>query len=146
MLRDDSTDPRRKPISALNVFGEPLEICSFKPTTGFYRDGCCNTGQEDVGSHTVCVVMTAEFLEFSRSRGNDFIDRASTILGSATPTLPPKCKEAFHQFHESQYGCFLEARGLHRHATRSNISLSKIACCYGDGGSSRRVRTEITSG
>jgi uncharacterized protein (DUF2237 family) len=39
--------------------------------TGFYRDGCCNTGQEDVGSHTVCAVMTAEFLAFSKSRGND---------------------------------------------------------------------------
>ena len=72
MLRDDSTDPRRKPISALNVLGERLEICSFQPLTGFYRDGCCNTGQEDVGSHTVCVVMTAGFLEFSKSRGNDY--------------------------------------------------------------------------
>jgi Uncharacterized protein conserved in bacteria len=53
------------------VLGEPLEICSFKPMTGFYRDGCCNTGQEDVGSHTVCAVMTAEFLAYSKSRGND---------------------------------------------------------------------------
>ena len=48
-----------------------LEICSFKPMTGFYRDGCCNTGREDGGSHTVCAVMTAEFLTFSKSRGND---------------------------------------------------------------------------
>ena len=71
MLRDDSTDPGRKPISALNVLGERLEICSFQPMTGFYRDGCCKTGREDVGSHTVYVVMTAEFLEFSKSRGND---------------------------------------------------------------------------
>jgi uncharacterized protein (DUF2237 family) len=46
------------------VLGEPLEICSFKPMTGFYRDGCCNTGQEDVGSHTVCAVMTSAFLDF----------------------------------------------------------------------------------
>jgi uncharacterized protein len=53
------------------VFGEPLEVCSVKPTTGFYRDGCCNTGPEDFGSHTVCAVMTAEFLDFSKSRGND---------------------------------------------------------------------------
>jgi uncharacterized protein len=73
MLSDDSTDPRRKPISALNVLGEPLEICSFKPMTGFYRDGCCNTVQEDTGSHTVCAVMTEEFLEFSKSRGNDLL-------------------------------------------------------------------------
>ena len=42
-----------------------------KPMTGFYRDGCCDTGQEDVGSHTVCVVMTAAFLDFSKSAGND---------------------------------------------------------------------------
>jgi uncharacterized protein (DUF2237 family) len=60
-----------RPAAARNVLGEPLEICSIKPMTGFYRDGCCNTGREDVGSHTVCVVMTAPFLEFSKSRGND---------------------------------------------------------------------------
>ena len=54
-----------------NVLGEPLEICSFKPMTVFYRDGCCNTGQEDIGSHTVCAVMTSAFLDFSKSRGND---------------------------------------------------------------------------
>jgi uncharacterized protein (DUF2237 family) len=53
------------------VLGEALEICCIKPMTGFYRDGCCSTGAEDVGSHTVCAVMTAEFLEFSKSRGND---------------------------------------------------------------------------
>ncbi|GIV34039.1 MAG: hypothetical protein KatS3mg031_1574 [Chitinophagales bacterium] len=56
---------------ALNVFGEPLIPCSKRPLTGFYRDGCCNTGEDDIGVHTVCVVVTAEFLEFSKSRGND---------------------------------------------------------------------------
>ena len=71
MLRDERGDGGRRPVPARNVLGEPLEICSFRPTTGFYRDGCCNTGQEDVGSHTVCAVMTAEFLAFSKSRGND---------------------------------------------------------------------------
>ncbi len=54
-----------------NVFGEVLELCSEKPVTGFFRDGCCNTGKQDVGSHTVCVEVTKEFLEFSRFRGND---------------------------------------------------------------------------
>ena len=54
-----------------NVYGEPLEVCSIDPLTGFYRDGYTTTGPEDLGSHTVCAVMTAEFLEFSRSRGND---------------------------------------------------------------------------
>jgi uncharacterized protein (DUF2237 family) len=54
-----------------NVLGEPLAPCSHDPLTGFYRDGCCNTGREDAGSHTVCARVTAEFLEFSRQRGND---------------------------------------------------------------------------
>jgi len=57
--------------ASLNVFGEPLETCSERPMTGFFRDGCCNTGQEDTGSHTVCVEATREFLEYSRFRGND---------------------------------------------------------------------------
>jgi uncharacterized protein (DUF2237 family) len=53
------------------VLGGPLESCSLKPMTGFYRNGCCDTGPEDVGSHTVCVVTTAEFLAFSKAQGND---------------------------------------------------------------------------
>ncbi len=56
---------------SVNVFGEPLEDCSENPVTGFFRDGCCNTGDDDLGSHTVCIRVTREFLEFSRSRGND---------------------------------------------------------------------------
>ena len=54
-----------------NVLGEPLESCSTDPITGFYRDGCCRTGREDVGLHLVCMVATEEFLEFSKDRGND---------------------------------------------------------------------------
>ncbi len=54
-----------------NVLGGDLETCSLDPVTGFYRDGCCNTGPEDAGSHTVCAVMTAEFLGHQRSIGND---------------------------------------------------------------------------
>ena len=55
----------------LNVLGGPLEPCGTDPVTGFFRDGCCTTGPEDVGSHTVCAVMTAEFLEHQRRVGND---------------------------------------------------------------------------
>lgn len=54
-----------------NVLGGPLGSCSERPLTGFFRDGCCNTNEEDVGSHTVCVVLTAEFLAFSKASGND---------------------------------------------------------------------------
>jgi uncharacterized protein (DUF2237 family) len=69
MLRDESGGGGRR--GARNVLGGTLDICSITPMTGFYRDGCCNTGAEDVGSHTVCAVMTAAFLAFSKSRGND---------------------------------------------------------------------------
>jgi len=55
----------------LNVVGGQLLPCSTSPLTGFYRNGCCSTGPEDLGSHTVCVVLTREFLEFSKSAGND---------------------------------------------------------------------------
>ena len=56
---------------ARNVLGDKLQSCSETPVTGFYRDGCCNTGPDDLGLHTVCALMTREFLEFSRARGND---------------------------------------------------------------------------
>ncbi|MBU3543099.1 MAG: DUF2237 domain-containing protein [Burkholderiaceae bacterium] len=58
---------------ARNVLGEPLSPCSFEPLTGFYRDGCCKTGPDDVGSHLVCAIMSDEFLQFSYARGNDLI-------------------------------------------------------------------------
>lgn len=58
---------------ASNVLGGPLETCSTDPMTGFYRDGCCNTGPRDRGLHVVCVQVTEEFLSFSRSRGNDLV-------------------------------------------------------------------------
>jgi len=55
----------------INVVGGELLPCSTDPMTGFYREGCCSTGEEDLGSHTVCVVLTEEFLEFSQAAGND---------------------------------------------------------------------------
>ncbi|MBI4195100.1 MAG: DUF2237 domain-containing protein [Betaproteobacteria bacterium] len=61
-------DPREH---ARNVLGERLQSCGESPVTGFYRDGCCNTGPDDPGMHSICAIMTAEFLAFSRSRGND---------------------------------------------------------------------------
>ena len=55
----------------LNVFGQPLIACSTNPMTGFFRDGCCNTNEDDFGVHTVCIVATTDFLEFSKQVGND---------------------------------------------------------------------------
>ena len=59
------------PDPSLNVLGQPLEPCSTAPLTGFFRDGTCNTCTEDTGGHTVCAVMTAEFLALSKYLGND---------------------------------------------------------------------------
>ena len=75
-------------VMALNVLGEDLQLCSADPLTGFYRDGCCNTGADDIGLHAVCAQMTDEFLEFSRASGNDLSrpkpDAASPVLSQAT--------------------------------------------------------------
>ena len=60
-----------RPERQRNVFGEPISTCSTSPRTGFYRTGCCETGPEDVGVHTVCIEVTAAFLAFSKTRGND---------------------------------------------------------------------------
>lgn len=59
--------------AAKNVLGDTLSPCSQDPLTGFFRDGCCNTGPMDHGLHTVCVTVTAEFLQYSFNRGNDLI-------------------------------------------------------------------------
>lgn len=56
-----------------NVLGSDLQDCSTNPMTGYYRDGCCNTGSGDTGTHTVCAIMTSDFLEYSRKKGNDLI-------------------------------------------------------------------------
>ncbi len=58
---------------AKNVFGEPLVACSFDPLTGFFRDGCCKTNEQDIGSHLVCAVVDERFLKFSLAKGNDLI-------------------------------------------------------------------------
>ena len=56
---------------SLNIFGKRLEPCGIDPVTGFFRDGCCNTGTDDLGIHTVCVRVTAQFLSYSKKMGND---------------------------------------------------------------------------
>ncbi len=86
---------------SLNVFSEPLESCSTDPVTGFFRDGCCNTNTQDVGSHTVCVALTLEFLEYSRSRGNDL--------------MTPVPQFGFPGLSEGQRWCLCASRWLEAH-------------------------------
>jgi uncharacterized protein len=66
-----TTNGRPITPTARNVLGGPLAVCGTNPLTGFYRTGCCDTGPDDLGVHVVCAQVTAEFLAFSRSRGND---------------------------------------------------------------------------
>lgn len=85
----------------VNVVGGELRPCSSEPLTGFYRNGCCSTGPDDLGSHTVCVVCTAEFLEFSRRAGND--------LSTARPEL------GFPGLEPGDRWCLCAARWLEAH-------------------------------
>ncbi|WP_135468280.1 DUF2237 family protein [Crenalkalicoccus roseus] len=88
-MPDDLRDPRRgrpERPAARNVLGGPLLPCSVAPLTGFYRDGCCNTGPEDAGLHTVCAEMTEAFLAFSKARGNDL---STPIPALGFPGLAP---------------------------------------------------------
>lgn len=71
---------------ARNVLGGPLAVCCTNPMTGFFRTGCCETDAEDHGSHTVCALMTAEFLEFSREAGNDL---STPVPAFGFPGLKP---------------------------------------------------------
>eukprot|EP00178_Gracilaria_changii_P023733 TRINITY_DN71737_c0_g1_i1.p2 TRINITY_DN71737_c0_g1~~TRINITY_DN71737_c0_g1_i1.p2 ORF type:complete len:180 (+),score=27.13 TRINITY_DN71737_c0_g1_i1:177-716(+) len=76
VVRMRSTEATPRSDSALNVLGEQLQLCCSSPLTGFYRDGFCHTGASDSGVHTVCAVVTDEFLQYSRARGNDLMSAA----------------------------------------------------------------------
>jgi len=72
--RTDTHMPRHPDLhDSLNVLGQELQACSYDPLTGYFRDGCCNTDQQDRGLHVVCAVMTADFLAYSLKQGNDLI-------------------------------------------------------------------------
>jgi len=88
-----------------NVLGAPLEPCGTEPLTGFYRDGCCSTGPEDIGSHTICAVVTADFLEHQRAIGNDLSTPRPEFR---FPGLTPGdrwCVTATNWFRAYQDGC-----------------------------------------
>ncbi len=84
-----------------NVFGQPLQTCSKDPLTGFYRNGCCTTGPADHGRHTVCAVMTEDFLKFSKRRGNDLTSARPQVgfegleAGDRWCLCAPRWKEAY---------------------------------------------------
>jgi len=110
MLRDDRDNGGRR-LAPRNVLGAPLEICSIKPMSGFYRDGCCDTGSEDIGNHTVCAVMTSEFLDFSKSRGNDLSTPVPELgfpglkPGDRWCLCAPRWQEAFEEAKRPAWFC-----------------------------------------
>lgn len=92
-------------MSERNVLGGPLEPCGTDPLTGFYRDGCCSTGPEDIGQHTICAVVTAEFLAHQRSIGNDLTTPAPHFR---FPGLTPGdrwCVTAMNWLRAHEDGC-----------------------------------------
>src|ERR1700756_2391273 len=118
MLRDDNGNGGGRPSAPRNVLGERLEVCSISPMTGFFRDGCCDTRREDVGSHTVCAVMTAEFLDFSRSRGNDL---STPLPEVGFPGLKPGdrwclCASRWREAFEARHAPRVVLRAIHESA------------------------------
>lgn len=103
---------------SVNVLGDVLEPCSTDPVTGFFRNGCCDTCDEDHGSHTVCAVMTAEFLAFSKAAGNDL---STPMPEYGFAGLKPGdqwclCASRFQQAYEAGYAPRVRLRSTHRRA------------------------------
>lgn len=111
-----------------SVLGVKLEPCSREPLTGFYRDGCCNTGPEDRGSHTVCVELTAEFLEYSRSVGNDLSTPRPeyNFAGLAAGDRWCLCAARWKEAHEAGAAPKVFLRSTH-HAALDIITLDVLA-------------------
>ena len=102
---------------SVNVFGETLQGCNDKPKTGFFRDGCCNTSDQDIGSHTVCVEVTKEFLEFSRFRGNDLSRRVpSSISGLEARRSLVLVRRALARGARAGHGAARVLKGTHSRA------------------------------
>ncbi|MCZ6476279.1 MAG: DUF2237 domain-containing protein [Gammaproteobacteria bacterium] len=102
----------------VNVFGDPLGACNESPMTGFFRDGCCNTSDDDLGSHTVCVEVTQEFLEFSRFRGNDLSTPRpeSGFLGLRSGDRWCLCAARWLEAYENKMAPRVVLQGTHRRA------------------------------
>ena len=120
------------PDPAINVLGGPLEPCSTKPMTGFFRDGHCNTCAQDQGSHTVCAVMTAEFLAYSKYVGNDL---STPIPAYGFPGLKPGdrwclCASRFLQAHDE--GCAPDVHLAATHRRALDIVPLEVLQAYDD--------------
>ena len=114
-------------MASLNVLGRPLLSCSHEPLTGWFRDGCCNTDARDRGSHTVCAFVTAEFLEYLQTTGNDLV---TPYPDSGFPGLAPGdqwcvCAASWLRAHEAGVGCPVKLESTHA-AALSIVPLSAL--------------------
>ena len=105
----------------INVLGTPLLACSHSPLTGWYRDGCCNTDPTDTGSHTVCAILTTEFLEYLQMLGNDLISPAP---GAGFPGLKAGdcwcvCAVSWGQAYAAGKACPVSLESTHAKALKS---------------------------
>lgn len=104
----------------LNIYGEPLRPCCMDPVTGFSRDGHCRTGPMDLGRHVICARVTEEFLEFSKSRGNDL---TTPIPDYGFPGLKPGdqwclCAERWREAHQAGFAPPVLCRATHQEALK----------------------------
>ena len=111
----------------LNIFDEQLEECSCDPLTGFFRSGCCETSEQDLGSHTVCALMTEEFLQFSFKKGNDLI---SAVPQFDFPGLKPGdkwclCANRWLEAYEAESAPLILAKATYKRALEI-ISMEQI--------------------
>lgn len=120
-------------MPAKNVLGTELQTCSTDPLTGFYRDGCCNTGRDDLGLHLVCTEVTAEFLDFSQRVGNDL---STPVPEWGFPGLQPGdrwcvCVERWKQAYEAGYAAPVVLEATHISALEF-VSLEQLRECAVD--------------
>ena len=103
-----------------NVLGTPLKSCSLDPITGWYRDGCCNTDENDRGSHTVCARLTGPFLEYLRDQGNDLITPVPQFRfpGLRAGDQWCVCAASWRQAAEAGVGCPVDLEATHQAALR----------------------------
>ncbi|MGD9855541.1 MAG: DUF2237 family protein [Planctomycetaceae bacterium] len=114
-------------MAAKNVLGTDLQSCSTDPLTGFFRDGCCNTGRDDLGLHLVCTEVTAEFLDFSQRAGNDL---STPVLEWGFPGLQPGdrwcvCVERWKQAYDAGHAAPVVLEATHMSALEF-VSLEEL--------------------
>ena len=97
-------------MSQLNVFGKDLELCSSDPMTGAYRTGCCETGPDDIGTHTVCAIVTDKFLEFYKKRGNELTKDIQYYNFKGLNNLTSTYSNSLYRYYYGEFNTYSQAK------------------------------------